>query len=372
MAPETKVTLQREELLTPLQLAIGVVERRQTLPILANVLLRFDKGQFTVTGTDLEVELIGRTTLQSNQDLVREITVPGRKLLDICKTLPDEATITLEFEKDRLLIRSGRSRFSLSTLPAEEFPSIAADPSTVELRMPHADLHYLIHRTHFAMAQQDVRYYLNGMLLEVKGGTIRTVATDGHRLALNSVTFADPTVTTQALLPYKGVHELLRLIAGTAGDLTLGVSANHIRVESPNFVFTSKLIDGSFPSYDRVVPKNSDKHISLDRHCLKQTLQRASVLTNEKFRGVRFHLENDTLQIQANNPEQEEAQEEMTIEYQAPTCELGFNVDYIIDVLNTITDDTVTLSFTDNETGVLVQEQSDKAYSAFVIMPLRL
>ncbi|MBX9586002.1 MAG: DNA polymerase III subunit beta [Gammaproteobacteria bacterium] len=367
-----KFTLQREELLTPLQLAIGVVERRQTLPILANVLLRFSDDQLSVTGTDLEVELIGRTTLQSKQPGNKEITVPGRKLLDICKTLPDEATITLEFEKDRLLIKSGRSRFSLSTLPAEEFPFIQADPSTVEIKLPHSDLHYLIQRTHFAMAQQDVRYYLNGMLLEVKGGNIRTVATDGHRLALNSLTYSDSAATAQALLPYKGVHELLRLISGNAGDVTVGVSANHIRVESPNFTFISKLIDGSFPSYERVVPKNSDKHVILDRHSLKQTLQRASVLTNEKFRGVRFHLENDVLQIQANNPEQEEAEEEMTIDYQSPTCELGFNVDYIIDVLNTISNDNVVLSFTDNETGVLVQEQTDRAYSAFVIMPLRL
>lgn len=367
-----KLTLQREELLTPLQLAIGVVERRQTLPILANVLLRFNNDQLSVTGTDLEVELIGRATLATDTGIKKEITVPGRKLLDICKTLPDEATLTLEFDKDRLLIRSGRSRFSLATLPAEEFPFIQPDPSTIELSVPQADLHYLIQRTHFAMAQQDVRYYLNGMLLEVKGGTIRTVATDGHRLALNSVNFADSGATINALLPYKGVHELLRLLSSSAGDITLGISANHIRVENPSFIFTSKLIDGSFPNYERVVPKNSDKHISLDRHFLKQTLQRASVLTNEKFRGVRFHLENDLLQIQANNPEQEEAQEEMTIEYQAAACELGFNVDYIIDVLNTISNDTVVLSFTDNETGVLVQEQTDKAYSAFVIMPLRL
>lgn len=367
-----KLTLQREDLLNPLQLAIGVVERRQTLPILANVLLRFDNEHLTVTGTDLEVELIGRVTLPSSLNLKKDITVPGRKLLDICKTLPDEATMTLEFDKDRLLIKSGRSRFSLSTLPAEEFPFIQSDPSTVELSVPQADLHYLIQRTHFAMAQQDVRYYLNGMLLEIKDGKIRTVATDGHRLALNSVTFSNATTTTQALLPYKGVHELLRLISASPGDITVGVNANHIRVESPNFTFTSKLIDGSFPSYERVVPKNSDKHITMDRHSLKQTLQRASVLSNEKFRGVRFHLENDILQIQANNPEQEEAQEEMTIDYQSPTCELGFNVDYIIDVLNTISTDNVVLSFTDNETGVLVEEQSDKAYSAFVIMPLRL
>lgn len=367
-----KLTLQRDELLAPLQLAIGVVERRQTLAILANVRLRFDKGMLTVTGTDLEVELIGRSTLQSNLDSAADITVPGRKLLDICKSLDSDAAITLEIEKDRLLIRSGRSRYSLATLPVDEFPTIQADPSTVELTIPHSDLHYLIQRTHFAMAQQDVRYYLNGMLLEVKGGTIRTVATDGHRLALNSVGFADSAVTTQALLPYKGVHELLRLLSTCSSDIKLGISLNHLRVESPSFVFTSKLIDGSFPSYERVVPKNSDKHITMDRHHLKQTLQRASVLTNEKFRGVRFHLENDLLQIQANNPEQEEAEEEMIIDYQGNICELGFNVDYIIDVLNTISNDTVVLSFTDNETGVLVQEQTDKAYSAFVIMPLRL
>jgi DNA polymerase-3 subunit beta len=367
-----KLTLSREELLSPLQLAIGVVERRQTLPILANVLLRFNNAELSITGTDLEVELIGRTSLEGNNDIKAEITVPGRKLLDICKSLPEDAPITLELDKDRLLIRSGRSRFSLSTLPAEEFPFIQPDPNTVEITVPQADLHYLIQRTHFAMAQQDVRYYLNGMLLEVKGGTIRTVATDGHRLALNSVSFSDTNTTVNALLPYKGVHELLRLLGSSAGDIKVGISANHIRVENPQFIFTSKLIDGTFPSYERVVPKNSDKHISLDRQSLKQTLQRASVLTNEKFRGVRFHLENDLLQIQANNPEQEEAQEEMIIEYQAATCQLGFNVDYIIDVLNTVSNDTVVLSFTDNETGVLVQEQTDKAYSAFVIMPLRL
>ncbi len=367
-----KLKLQRDELLIPLQLAIGVVERRQTLAILANVLLRFDKGELSVTGTDLEVELIGHTTMQANHDITAEITVPGRKLLDICKSLNPDVELTLEFDKDRLLIRSGRSRYSLATLPVDEFPTIQADPSTVELVIPQADLHYLIQRTHFAMAQQDVRYYLNGMLLEVKGGNIRTVATDGHRLALNSVQFADSAANTQALLPYKGVHELLRLLSTCATDIKVGVSANHMRVESANFIFTSKLIDGSFPSYDRVVPKNSDKHISMDRHNLKQTLQRASVLTNEKFRGVRFHLENDLLQIQANNPEQEEAEEEMSIDYQGGTCQLGFNVDYIIDVLNTISNDTVVLSFTDNETGVLVQEQTDKSYSAFVIMPLRL
>lgn len=367
-----KLTLLREELLKPLQLATGVVERRQTLPILSNVLIRAHDSQLTITGTDLEVELVGRMPLQTPPEIAGEITVPGRKLLDICKSLPVDATIKLQLDKERLVVTSGRSRYTLTTLPASDFPAIKPDENATEFSISQSDLTYLTHRTHFAMAQQDVRYYLNGMLLEVKDGTIRTVATDGHRLALNTIQFGNNNTLAQALIPYKGVHELMRLINNSTDDIQISVSANHIRANSENFSFISKLIDGSFPSYDRVVPKNCDKNISLDRHALKKMLQRASILTNEKFRGVRVFLDNDLLNIQANNPEQEEAFEEMSVDYGHPSCELGFNVDYIIAVLDTINADNVTLSFVDNQTGVLIEENNGNAYSAFVIMPLRL
>ncbi|MDQ2993792.1 MAG: DNA polymerase III subunit beta [Pseudomonadota bacterium] len=367
-----KLTLQREELLKPLQLAIGVVERRQTLPILANVLLRAHESQLTVTGTDLEVELVGRITLQTPPEIAGEITVPGRKLLEICKSLPEGSPIKLELDKDRLMVTSGRSRFELKTLPANEFPSVQPDQNAIDFSITQSDLSYLLHRTHFAMAQQDVRFYLNGLLLEVKGGTISTVATDGHRLALNTINFDNKETAIQALLPFKGVHELIRLINNEKDVIGVSISANHLRAESANFIFTSKLIDGSFPSYDRVVPKNCDKSVNVDRHTLKKMLQRASILTNEKFRGVRMLLNDGMLTIEATNPEQEAAREETLVEYALASCELGFNVDYIIDVLDTVDNDTVTLSFIDNQTGVLIEESRDSAYSAFVIMPLRL
>ena len=367
-----KLTLSREELLNPLQLSIGVVERRQTLPILSNVLINVQDTQLTITGTDLEVELIGRSELQSPAEIGGEITVPGRKLFDICKTLPESSQVTLELDGDRMRVRSGRSRFSLSTLPAQDFPRASTDDNATELTIPQKELLFLLQRTHFAMAQQDVRYYLNGMFLEVKPNTVSTVATDGHRLALNTINVAETLQELNALLPYKGVQELMRLLADNEDPVTLFVSQNHLRADTPRFTFTTKLIDGSFPSYERVLPKACDKTVNIDRNAFKQTLQRASILSNEKFRGIRLQLDKDLMSIQANNPEQEEAQEDLNVEYAHDALELGFNVDYIIDVLNTVDNDTVTLSFANNESGVLIEQQGENANSTFVVMPLRL
>jgi len=269
-------------------------------------------------------------------------------------------------------IRSGRSRFSLSTLPAQDFPRSKTDESALELTIPQKDILFLLQRTHFAMAQQDVRYYLNGMFLEVKDSTVSTVATDGHRLALNTINMPDVQQPLNALIPYKGVQELMRLLNDNEDLVKLSVSQNNLRAETPSFTFTTKLIDGSFPSYERVLPKSCDKSVDIDRHTFKQTLQRTSILSNEKFRGIRLQLDKDTLSIQANNPEQEEAQEDLSVDYTHDALELGFNVDYIIDVLNTIDDDTVTLSFANNESGVLIEQETNNTNSTFVVMPLRL
>lgn len=368
-----EIQIKRETLLKPLQAIIGVVERRQTLPILANVLLSIKEQELSMTGTDLEVELQARVDLeQSAQDVV-EITVPGRKLMDICRSLPEDANVTILQEKDRILLRSGRSRFTLTTLPASDFPIVREDTNTSSFIINQRDLRYLIQRTHFAMAQQDVRYYLNGMMLEVNDGIIRTVATDGHRLALNTI----PAVTKnessiQVILPRKGVTELLRLLEDEDGEVEVHASSTHVRIHGAHFTFVSKLIDGRFPDYEKVLPRGGNKTIMIEKELFKQALNRVSILSNEKFRGVRLQLEKDILRILANNPEQEEAEEEISLEYPHENLEIGFNAPYLLDIFNTVDDSIMKLTFSDSNSSVLIEEQQTDGNSLFVVMPMRL
>ena len=378
-----EIEIQRETLLKPLQSIIGVVERRQTLPILANVLLVVKGGQLSITGTDLEVELQARINLnQANLEQPSQaqsldqsdaITVPGRKFMDICKSLPDQSKIQISHEKERVIIRSGRSRFTLSTLAASDFPTIQETSGAAEFTLEQKNLRYLTQRTHFAMAQQDVRYYLNGMLLEVHKGIIRAVATDGHRLALNSV--PAPVVDNafvQVILPRKGVIELMRLLEDVESEISAQISSNHLRIIGLDFTFTSKLIDGRFPDYDKVLPKNGNKIIVVDRELLKQALTRVSILSNEKFRGVRLQLRSGLLRILANNPDQEEAEEEISVDYKQDNLEIGFNVSYLIDILNTISSPSVKMTFSDPNSSILVEEYGSESHSLFVVMPMRL
>lgn len=367
-----KLHLQREMLLKPLQQVIGVVERKQTLPILSNVLINAKDNKISITGTDLEVELIGQIQVDSAMKS-GQLTLPGRKLMDICKALPENASIELYQEKERVILKSGRSRFTLATLPVADFPNIETQAVSLSFVLPQQELRYLLQRTLFAMAQQDVRYYLNGMLLEVEHNILRAVATDGHRLALNTVdAVTNETQKRQIIIPRKGVTELMRLLDDDESNVTITISNNHIRVEGENSIFTSKLIDGRFPDYKRVIPQSGNKVILIDRDELKSALSRTAILCNEKFRGVRFELRKNLLKILANNPEQEAAEDELNIEYNGGDLDIGFNVNYLLDILNVLKPGPVSLTFMDANSSMLIEEPDNQGDSLFVVMPMRL
>lgn len=364
-------TIQREALLKPLQLVAGVVERRQTLPVLSNVLLVVEGQQLSLTGTDLEVELVGRVTLEEPAQ-PGEITVPARKLMDICKSLPADALIDIRIDEQKLLVKAGRSRFSLSTLPANDFPTVEEGPGSLTFSLVQSRLRRLIERTSFAMAQQDVRYYLNGMLLEVQTGILRAVATDGHRLAMCSMEAAIEQVERhQVIVPRKGILELARLLTEQDGNVSIVLGQHHIRATTGEFTFTSKLVDGKFPDYERVLPRGGDKLVVADRQGLREAFSRTAILSNEKYRGIRLQLESGLLKIQANNPEQEEAEEEIVVDYNGSSLEIGFNVSYLLDVLSVMTTDQVRLILSDANSSALVQE-ADNDDSSYVVMPMRL
>jgi DNA polymerase III subunit beta len=363
--------ISREALIKPLQLVTGVVERRQTLPVLSNVLLVLDKGTLSLTGTDLEVELVGRVSIDSKSE-DGEITVPARKLMDICKSLPDDASLKFEFDSNKAVIRFGRSRFSLSTLPAADFPAVEESAGTLEFSLPQSILKVMLESTSFAMAQQDVRYYLNGLLFEVSADYLRVVATDGHRLALRTEAVKISTTgKSQVIVPRKGILELSRLLSDTDDEVRIVIGANHIRAHTANFTFTSKLVDGKFPDYDRVLPKGGDKILTAIRNDLRQALNRTAILSNEKFRGIRLLLSSDELKIAANNPEQEEAEETINVEYKGAPLEIGFNVSYLVDVLTVVNTDSVQLILSDSNSSVLIKALEDNP-SLYVVMPMRL
>lgn len=369
-----KVTIQRGALLKPLQMINGVVERRQTLPILANVLLTVKDQQLFLTGTDLEIEMIGSAPLEHSAES-GSITVSARKLLDICRTLPEDAEVKWALEEGHLVLRSGKSRFMLMTLPAHDFPSVEDGPFVAQFKIKQAKLKKLLSKTHFAMGQQDVRHYLNGALLHINQGVVKCVATDGHRLAFSSF-HDDNLLDTQArvILPRKSVIELIRLLDNNDNEATLCIGENHFRLISSDFTFTSKLINAQYPDYDKLIPKNGSNIATANRELLKQALTRASILSNEKFRGIRLQMEPDSLRIVANNPEQEEAEELVQLEYQGSGVEIGFNVAYLLDVVSTLASDNIRWSFNDPNGGVLLEaaENEDNEISLYVVMPMRL
>jgi DNA polymerase-3 subunit beta len=366
-----KFVISREALLKPLSLVGGVVERRQTLPILANVLLVLEGERLSLTGTDLEVELVGRATVGGASES-GEVTVPARKLMDICKSLPDGCDIEFAVEENRVVVRSGRSRFVLSTLPARDFPNIEDGIGNQQFTIKQGQLKRLIDRTSFAMAQQDVRYYLNGMLWEISANLLRVVATDGHRLAMCTL-LADLGVEgeTQIILPRKGVIEISRLLQDEAADIHVVIGANHARATTEDFTFTSKLVDGKFPEYQRVLPKLSDKIVLGSRAELKQAFTRTAILSNEKYRGIRLLLTGGNLQIMANNPEQEEAEETVSVDYEGDSLEVGFNVSYLLDVLSVVSCEQVKISLSDSNSSALLEEP-EEGDSVYVVMPMRL
>ncbi|MER3546476.1 MAG: DNA polymerase III subunit beta [Rhodanobacteraceae bacterium] len=365
-----RFSIQREALLNPLQQVVGVVERRQTLPVLANLLVQVDQGCLTLTGMDLEVEMRASITVEKAED--GATTIPARKLFDIVRALSDGAQIDVKLNGDRVSVHAGRSRFTLATLPPEEFPTIDEIDLVDKIQLPEATLKELMERTAFAMANQDVRYYLNGMLLDLRDSGLRCVATDGHRLALAETRLDKKTPNArQIIIPRKGVLELLGLFSGGEGEATIEFARNHLRVRRNDVVFTSKLIDGRFPDYEAVIPLGADKVLHLDREALRTALQRAAILSNEKYRGVRLEVSPGKLRIVAHNPEQEEAVEELEAETSVNELTIGFNVGYLLDALGSLADEKVRLQLRDAQSSCLLQGAEHDQFR-HVVMPLRL
>ena len=364
------LSITREDLLKPLQQIIGAVERRQTMPALSNLLLRGNEQSLSITATDLEVELIANIDINIEEG--GDTTIPARKLLDICRSLPDQAKLEISSSNEKVKVHSGRSRFSLSTLPAEDFPTIDDLELDQSVAISEGELKGLIEKTAFAMAQQDVRYYLNGLLLEVDAEQIKTVATDGHRLAISQKAHkSDIESKRQIIVPRKGVQELQRLLNQDDNQITLSLGKNHIRVNLPNLQFTSKLIDGRFPEYQRVLPEEEGNRAKMNKSMFKQALTRASILSNEKYKGIRLIFDENKLIIQAHNPEHEEAEDELEIDYQGEKLEVGFNVVYLLDVLNVLESDDVEVIIKDANSSALIVS-IDNQESRYVVMPMRL
>ncbi|NND43956.1 MAG: DNA polymerase III subunit beta [Xanthomonadales bacterium] len=365
-----KFSIQREVFLQPLSQVVGVVERRQTLPVLANFLLVARDGQLSVTGTDMEVELI--SSVDANVGQEGEITVPARKLLDIVRALPDGAKISLSVSDEKATMSAGRSRYILATLPASEFPATDQVESLEDVALGEGALKTLLDKTAFAMANQDVRYYLNGLLLDFRAGKLRTVATDGHRLAVcDHAEDVQVSQDRQLIIPRKGVLELSRMLAEGKDNVTLAIGRNHVRLVKDGTVFTSKLIDGRFPDYEAVIPAGADKQILVDRDSFTRALQRAAILSNEKYRGVRLEASGKALKIVAHNPQHEEAVEEIEAELNFDQLAVGFNVTYLLDALTAIETESVSLEIRDANSSCLISAP-DSDLNRHVVMPLKL
>lgn len=368
-----KFTADRDSLLKPLLIVRGVIEQRQSPPVLSNLLIAGSDGDLTFTATDSEVELGARVSVMDLED--GEITVPARKFLDICQALPGQSKVEFSLGEDgRAHIRSGRSRFTLATIPASDFPTTDEIAEQSEFSIAQGKLKRLVDLTQFAMARQDVRYFLNGLLLEVSPQQVKAVATDGHRLAVSEVAVETGVEAQKSIIvPRKGVLELVRLLTDDDSELVVRVGSNVVQLTVDGVRFTSKLIDGKFPDYERVIPnaEQCDTRLSMDSETLRQCLVRASVLSSDKHRTVRMTLASGKLMVAANNPEQESAEDEIEIEYTGEQIEIGFNVSYLIDALTTLPSDIADIFLTDASSSCLIQPH-ESSTCQFVVMPMRL
>lgn len=361
----------RDHLLRALQSVIGVVERRQSLPILGNLRLTgAEDGTLSIQATDLEVQITSRCPVETLE--AGATTAPARKLHDIFRSLPDGVEVELQLEDGRLKLRSGRSRFVLATLPAEEYPELSGDAEYRTLRVGATLLKSLITRTQFAMAQQDVRYYLNGLLLEIADGRLRAVATDGHRLAVAEEALDEDAKTGgQFIVPRKTVQEIARVLDRQDMMAELRLSPSQLLLEADGITLVSKLVDGRYPEYRRVIPEAGDRKMIADRSRLSRALTRAAILSNEKFRGIRLQFEDNTVRIEAQNPDQEEAAEELEVDYEGAPLEIGFNVNYLVDALNAIEGERFVMELRGPDASGLIYDP-EKPQHQYVVMPMRL
>jgi len=368
-----EASFKREELLHPLMIASSVVERRQTLPILSNIRIsaEADGKVANLTATDLEVEVVISTTAQKING--EPTTVSARKLLDICRALPDGAELEMKTSGERLTVKAGRSRFTLATLPAGDFPVIETKDWLETVTVPQATFRQLLEATQFCMAQQDVRYYLNGLLIELQGKVLRAVATDGHRMAVGTLELAKAvSVDRQVIVPRKAILELSRsLVADSEDEARIAFGNNQIQVRAGKTSFTAKLVDGRFPDYTKVIPAKQARHLALPCAELREALGRVAILSNEKYRGVRLNLSEGALRMSAHNPEQEEAQEELPVDYHGDSLDIGFNVNYLIDAINALQGKTAEVGLSDaNSSCTINAAESDNP--RYIIMPMRL
>jgi DNA polymerase-3 subunit beta len=361
----------RDQFLTPLQAVCGIVEKRHTLPILSNVLIEKAGENLTLLATDIEMQIRTRTPSSGAEQVT--VTVAARKLQDILRSLPESAEVSLNLDERRLQLKAGKSRFNLQTLPAEDFPRMAeATGQATVLKLTQKQFKRQLALVQYAMAQQDIRYYLNGMLLVAQNGELRLVATDGHRLAFASEEIAGQgPERVEVILPRKTVLELSRQLADNDEALEISLTPSQARFSFGDVEFVSKLIDGKFPDYERVIPQNQTKTIALDRAQLQHSLQRAAILTNEKFRGVRLVLAPGSLKILSTNAENEEAQEEIEVDYAGEELDVGFNVNYLLDVLNNVAVERIEIRLADSNSSALIMLPENERFK-YVVMPMRI
>ena len=367
----TSITVQRDVVLLPLQSVSGVVERRHTLPILSNVLLELQDSTLVLTATDLEMQVASRSQVDGAGP-AQSTTVSARKLLDILRALPDGSNLVLEIQDKRLQIKAGKSKFSLQTLPAQDFPKLApvgAAGTVIELQQK--DLKRVFARVHYAMAQQDIRYYLNGLLLAIGPQGLTVVATDGHRLALASLALQMELPKVDVILPRKAVLELTKLLSEGEGTVKLELRENQVGFSFGVVELVTKVVDGKFPDYQKVIPSGYRKSFHLDRIQLQQALLRAAILSNEKFRGVRWVLTENTLRIASSNTEQEEGEEELEVAYEGEPIDVGFNVSYLLDVLANVSSEQVECWLGDANSSMLITVPNDEDFK-YVVMPMRI
>src|SRR5256712_4308762 len=365
------IKAKRDELLAPLAAVSGIIERRHTLPILSNVLIDGSADTLSFLATDIEIQINARSGLASARD-ARALTVGARKVLDILRALPEAAEVSLQPQDRRLPGKPGRSRFSLQTLPAEDFPRLAkAAGEVARFAMPQKALRRLLGLVQYAMAQQDIRYYLNGLLMVVEAGELKLVATDGHRLAFASLPLAAKLLRQEAIVPRKTVVELAKLLAESDDEVRIELSATQAGFSFGSIELVSKLIDGKFPDYTRVIPTQHKNRMQVEREPLRQALQRAAILSNEKFRGVRWVLTDGSLKLVSSNAEQEEAQEDLDVKYSGDALDIGFNVNYLLDVLNNVPGSAVECAFGDSSSSALISYASEQDFK-YVVMPMRI
>ncbi|MBI2286667.1 MAG: DNA polymerase III subunit beta [Nitrosomonadales bacterium] len=361
----------KEIILKPLQVVIGIVERKQTLPILSNVLMENQDGKIRFTTTDLEIQITTTidTGIRGGQNAA--FTVGGKKFQEILRVLPDQSKITIDTKENKAQIKTNKSRFSLQTLPAQDFPQLSNQlENTKKIVLPQKELKDLLLSVQYAMAQQDVRYYLNGVLLIIDGDKLKVVATDGHRLAYNAGAIDGHYEKQEIILPRKAVSELSKLLADNDESVELEFSQQQVKVTFSGITLITKVIEGKFPDYERVIPKYNN-HLNMERVVMQQALQRAAILSNEKFRGVRFVLTEKNLSIISSNSEQEEAQEEIETDYHGEPLDIGFNVNYLMDGLNNISSSTATFSFGDPNSSILMTTPENQEFR-YVVMPMRI